>query len=106
MPTLPRPCTRSTGPVGTTPGPPCPQSRGGGMIPNTPSVVNISPVHHGPDHCQLEGPLIKVTPFNVPRHVLPQSPLALIGEHAQTTGFTPQSSSTPYEPLTREPPPG
>src|SRR5882724_9049085 len=97
MPALPRPCTRSTGPVGTTPGPPCPQSRRGGMSPNTPSIVNVSPVHHGPDLRQLEDPPIKVTPFNVPRHVLPRSPLAPIGEHLQTTGFTPLSLLTHYE---------
>src|SRR5882724_7639524 len=75
------------------------------MSPNTPSVVNVSPVHHGPDPRQLEGPLIEVTPFNVPQHILPWSPLAPIGEHPQTTGFAPPSLSTPYEPLTREPPP-
>src|SRR5882724_7658261 len=38
-------------------------------------------------------------------NVLPQSPLAPIGEHSQITRFTPPSLSTPYEPLTREPPP-
>src|SRR5882724_10470954 len=41
------------------------------------------------------------TPYNV----LPQSPLAPIGEHSQFTRFAPPSSSTPYEPLVREPPP-
>src|SRR5882724_9297103 len=105
MPTLPRPRTRSTGPVGTTPGPPHPQSRRGGTSPNTPSMVNISPVHYGPDPHQLEGPPIEATPFNVPQHVLPWSPLALIGEHFQTTGFALLSLSTPYEPLAMEPPP-
>src|SRR5882724_5309835 len=75
------------------------------MSPNTPSVVNIAPVHHSPDLHQMEGPLTKATPFNVPRHVLPRSPLAPIGEHSQFTGFSLLSSSTPYEPLAREPPP-
>ena len=106
MPTLPRPHTRSTGPVGTTLGPPCPQSRRGGLSPNTPSVVNISPVYHSPDLFQMEGPPTEVTPFNIPQHILPQSPLALIGEHSQIPGFTPPSSLMPYEPLAREPPPG
>src|SRR5882724_5376997 len=106
MPTLPRPRARSIGPVGTTPGPPCPQSRQGGMSLNTPSLVNALPVHHSPDLCQMEGPLTEVTLFNVPQHVLPQSPLVLIREHSQTTGSTPPSLSTRYEPLTREPPPG
>src|SRR5882724_660385 len=50
-------------------------------------------------------PPTEVTPFNVPRHVLPWSPLALIGEYSQFTGFAPPSSSTPYESLMREPPP-
>src|SRR5882724_1212834 len=75
------------------------------MSPNTPSMVNISPVHHSPDLCQMESPPTEVTPFNVPQHVLPQSPLALIGEQSQITRFTLPSSSTPYKPLTREPPP-
>src|SRR5882724_7890303 len=106
MPAIPRPCTHSTGPVGTTPGPPRPQSRQGGTSPTTPSLVNVLPVHHSPDLLQMEGPLTEATPFNVPRHVLPQSPLVPIGEHSQTTRFTPPSLSTPYEPLAREPPPG
>src|SRR5882724_8630256 len=72
----------------------------------TPSLVNISPVHHSPDLCQLEGPPTEVTPFNIPQHVLPQLPLAPIGEHLQSTRFAPPSSLTPYEPLEREPPPG
>src|SRR5882724_9313192 len=105
MPTVPRPCTRSTGPVGTTPGPPHPQSRRGGTSPNTPSLVNVSPIHHNPDLCQMEGPPTEATPFNIPRHVLPWSPLVPIGEHSQVTGFAPPSSSTPYEPLVREPSP-
>src|SRR5882724_2590785 len=75
------------------------------MSPNTPSLVNVSPIHHNPDLHQMEGPPTEVTPFNVPQHILPQSPLAPIGEHSQFTGFAPQSLSTPYEPLTREPPP-
>src|SRR5882724_5274913 len=106
MPALPRPRTHSTGPVGTTPGPPHLQSRRGGMSLNTPSVVNISPVHHSPDLHQMEGPPTEATPFNIPQHVLPQSPLAPIGEHSQIAGFTLLSSSTPYKPLAREPPPG
>src|SRR5882724_12104468 len=106
MPAIPRPHTRSTGPVGTTPGPPRPQSRRGGMSPTTPSLVDISPVHHSPGLCQMEGPPTEATPFNIPRHVLPWSPLAPIGEYSQFTGFAPPSSSTPYESLTREPPPG
>src|SRR5882724_2039873 len=105
MPAIPRPHMRSTGPVGTTPGPPHPQSQRGGTSPTTPSLVNVSPVHHSPGLRQMEGPPTEVTPFNNPRHVLPQSPLAPIGEHSQVTGFTPSSSSMPYEPLTREPPP-
>src|SRR5882724_11416770 len=71
-----------------------------------PSMVNVSPVHYSPDLHQMEGPLTEVTHFNIPQHVLPQSPLAPIGEHPQVTGFTLSSSSTPYEPLSREPPPG
>src|SRR5882724_6591389 len=106
MPAVPRPRTCSTGPVGTTPGPPHPQSRRGGMSPTTPSLVNIWPVHHSPDLHQMEGPLTEVTPFNVPQHVLPWSPLAPIGEHAQFTGFILPSSLTCYKPLAREPPPG
>src|SRR5882724_9770667 len=106
MPAVPRPRTHSTGPVGTTPGPPRPQSRRGGMSPTTLSLVNVSPVHHGLGLHQMEGPPTETTPFNVPRHVLPRSPLSLIGEHPQVTGFAPLSSSTPYEPLMREPPPG
>src|SRR5882724_11313776 len=76
------------------------------MSPTTPSLVNISPVHHSLGLHQMEGPPTEATPFNVPRHVLPRSPLALIGEHPQVTGFAPPSSSTPYEPVMREPPPG
>src|SRR5882724_3588250 len=106
MPAIPRPRMRSTGPVGTTPGPPLPQSRRGGTSPTTPSLVNVSPIHHSLGLHQMEGPPTEVTPFNVPRHVLPRSPLAPIGEHPQVTGFTPPSSSTPYELLRREPPPG
>src|SRR5882724_1502274 len=106
MPAIPRPRNCSTGPVGPTLGPPCPQTRRGGTSPNTPSVVNISPVHHSPDLHQMEGPPTETTPFIVPRHVLPPSPLALIGDHAQFTGFSPLSSLTPYEPLARDPPPG
>src|SRR5882724_5295896 len=53
----------------------------------------------------MEGPPTEATPFNVPQHVLPWSPLALIGEHSPFTGFSLPSLSTPYEPLTREPPP-
>src|SRR5882724_260072 len=105
MPAVPRPRTHSTGPVGTTPGPPHPQSRRGGMSPTTPSLVNVFPVHHSPDLRQMEGPPTKATPFNVPRHELPRSPLAPIREHSQFTGFAPPSLSTPYEPLAREPPP-
>src|SRR5882724_4345724 len=105
MPAVHRPRMCSTGAVGTTPGPPRPQYRQGGMSPTTPSLVNISPIHHSPGLHQMEGPLTEATPFNVPRHILPQSPLALIGEHSQFTGFAPPSSSTPYEPLTREPSP-
>src|SRR5882724_10742186 len=73
------------------------------MSPTTPSLVNILPIHHSPDLHQMEGPLTEATPFNIPRHVLPWSPLAQIREHSQFTGFTPLSSSTPYELLTREP---
>src|SRR5882724_259285 len=75
------------------------------MSPTTPSLVNVSPIHHSPNLCQMEGPLTKVTPFNIPRHVLPWSPLAPIREHSQVTRFAPPSSSTPYKPLVREPPP-
>src|SRR5882724_7536740 len=75
------------------------------MSPTTSSLVNIPPVHHSLGLHQMEGPPAKATPFNVPRHVLPWSPLAPIGEHPQVTGFAPPSSSTPYEPLMREPPP-
>src|SRR5882724_10523990 len=106
MPIVPRPRTRSTGPVGTTPGPPRPQSQQGGTSLTTPSLVNMSPIHHSLGLHQMEGPPTEATPFNVPRHVLPQSPLAPIGEHPQVTGFAPPSSLTPYELLTREPPPG
>src|SRR5882724_11343298 len=106
MPIVPRPRTRSTGPVGTTQGPPRPQSLRGGTSPTTPSLVNVSPIQHSPGLHQMEGPPTEATPFNVPQHVLPQSPLAPIGEHTQIAGFTLLSSLTPYEPLTREPPPG
>src|SRR5882724_8697815 len=106
MTAIPRPHMRSTGPVGTTLGPPRLQFRQGGMILTTPSMVNVSPVHHSPDLHQMEGPSTEVTPFNVPQHVLPQSPLAPIGEHSQVTRFTLPSSSTPYEPPAREPPLG
>src|SRR5882724_1071468 len=106
MPAIPRPRTRSTGPVGTTLGPPHPQSRRGGTSLTTPSLANVSPAHHSLGLHQMEGPPTEVTPFNVPQHVLPRSPLALIGEYPQVTGFAPPSSLTPYESLTREPPPG
>src|SRR5882724_3782853 len=75
------------------------------MSTTNPSLVIVLPIHHSPDLGQMEGPPTEATPFNVPRHVLPWSPLAPIGEHSQFTGFTPLSSLTPYEPLTREPPP-
>ena len=68
-------------------------------------MVNVSPVHHSPDLHQMEGPPTEATPFNVPRHVLPRSPLVPIGEPSQVTEFAPPSSSTPYAPLVREPPP-
>ena len=71
----------------------------------TPSLVNMLPVHYDPDLRQMEGPPTEATPFNVPQHVFPRSPLALIREQSQFTGFAPPSSLTPYEPLTREPPP-
>src|SRR5882724_7698687 len=106
MPAVPRPRTHSTSPVGTTPWPPCPQYRQGGTSPTTPSLVNVSPVHHSLGLHQMEGPPTKATPFNVPQHVLPRSPLAPIGEYSQVTGFAPPSSSTPYESLMREPSPG
>src|SRR5882724_8578787 len=106
MPAIPRPHMRSTGPVGTIPGPPLPQYRRGGVSLTTPSLVNMSPIHHSLGPHPMEGPPTKATPFNVPRHVLPRSPLAPIGEYPQVTRFTPLSSSTPYESLTREPPPG
>src|SRR5882724_3508145 len=105
MPAVPRPRMCSTGPVGTTPGPPRPQSRRGGTSPTNPSLVNVSPIHHSPDLHQREGPLTEVTTFNILRHVLPRSPLVLIGEHSQVTGFALLSSPTPYEPLVSEPPP-
>src|SRR5882724_9261699 len=72
----------------------------------TPSLVNVSPVHHSLGPHPMEGPPTEATPFNVPRHVLPRSPLAPIGEYPQVTGFAPPSSSTPYESLMRGPPPG
>src|SRR5882724_4427512 len=75
------------------------------MSPTNPSLVNVSPIHHSPDLCQMEGPPTEMTPFNIPQHVLPQSPLVPIGEHSQVTGFALPSSSTPYKPLVREPPP-
>src|SRR5882724_10292941 len=53
----------------------------------------------------MEGPPTEATPFNFPQHILPRSPLAPIREQSQFTRFTLPSSSTPYEPLTREPPP-
>src|SRR5882724_4228997 len=89
MPAIPRPHMCSTGPVGTTPGPPHPQSRRGVTSLTTPSLVNVSPIHHSPDLRQMEGPPTEATPFNVPRHVLPRSPLAPIGEYSQFTGFAP-----------------
>src|SRR5882724_3603035 len=92
MPAIPRPHTCSTGPVGTTLGPPRLQYRQGGMSPTNPSLVNVSPIHHGPDLCQMKGPPTEVTPFNIPQHILPRSPLVLIGEHSQVTGFSPPSS--------------
>src|SRR5882724_11361489 len=58
-----------------------------------------------PDLCQIEGPPTEVTPCNIPRHILPQSPLAPIREHSQFTRFAPPPLLTPYEPLAREPPP-
>src|SRR5882724_5423512 len=106
MPAIPRPRTRSTGPIGTTLGPPRPQSRRGGTSPTSPSLANVSPIHHSLGLHHMGGPPTEVTPFNVPRHVLPRSPLAPIGEYSQVTGFAPPSSLTPYESLTREPPPG
>src|SRR5882724_11413228 len=106
MPVVPRPRTCSTGPVGTTPGPPRPQSWRGGTSPTTPSLVNMSPIHHSLGLRQMEGPPTEATPFNIPQHVLPRSPLAPIGEHPQVTGFVPPSPLTPYESLMREPPPG
>jgi len=74
--------------------------------PDHPSLVNVSPIHQQSCLQQMERSPTEATPFNVPRHVLPRSPLAPIGEHPQVTGFAPPSSSTPYEPLMREPPPG
>ena len=62
--------------------------------------------HNSQDLPQVEGPLTDAPPFNIPHHVPPQSPLALIQEHSHTTGFTPPLSSTPYGPLEGNPPPG
>src|SRR5882724_6872904 len=80
LPTLPFPCTRSTGPVGITPGHQCPQSRHEGRSPNISSVLSVSSMHNEQDLCQAEGPLTEAMPFNVLQHVLPWSPLALIRE--------------------------
>src|SRR5882724_1971154 len=89
LPALPQPHTLSTGLVGTTPGPQCPQSRCKGRSLNISSVSSMSSIHDDQDLCQAEGPLMEVTPFNVPRHVLLWSPLAPIQEHSHTTGFAP-----------------
>ena len=88
MPALPQPCTCSTGPVGTTPGSQHPQSRHEGMSLDISSVSSMLSIHHSHDLCQAEGPLTEVTPFNVPQHILPRSPLAPIWEHSHRPSET------------------
>jgi len=105
MVALPRPRTRSTGPVGTTPAPPRSQSRREGRSPTLTSVSSVTPSHHTHDLPFGGGPLTGTPPFNVPRHVLPRSPLGPITEHSMATGFAPVSASTPYGVLEEAAPP-
>jgi len=67
------------------------------------SVSSLTLSHHSQDLPLGEGPLDEAPPFNVPHHVLPQSPLILIMEHLTITGFAPNSVSTPYGPLRDKP---
>jgi len=91
--------THSTGPVETTLGPQCPQSRWERRSPTLSSMSSITPIHHSQDPPQEEGPLAEAPPFNVSHHVLPWSPLVLIQEHLHITGFSLTLSLTLYGPL-------
>src|SRR5882724_13196382 len=87
-------------------GPQHPQSRCEGRSLNLSSVSSMTSSHHSQDIPQVEGPLAETSLFNVPHHVLQQSPLAPIREHSHTMGFAPPLSSTPYGPLAGDPLPG
>src|SRR5882724_3428126 len=105
MVALPPHRTRSTGPVGTMPAPPLSQSRREGRSPTLTSVSSVTLSHHTQDLPFGGGPLTDTPPFNVPRHVLPRSPLGPITEHSMVTGFAPVSASTPYGVLEEAAPP-
>ena len=105
MAALPRPLTRSTGPVGTTPAPPRPQSRREGRSPTLSSVSSLTLSHHSQDLPFGGGPLAGTPPFNIPRHPLPRLPLVPITEHSMITGFAPISASTLYGTLEEATPP-
>ena len=70
IPTLPQPWTRSTGQVGTTPGPEHPQSRCERRSPHLSLVLSAALSHHIQDIPQLESPLAGTTFFNQPCHLL------------------------------------
>jgi len=52
----------------------------------TPSLVNVSPVHHSPDLRQMEGPPTEAT-LSTSLNMYCLVTLAPIGEHSQFTGF-------------------
>jgi len=90
--------------VGTTPGPPHPRQVRG-MSPNTPSMVNVSPVHHGPD-LTIGGPLIEVDPSNVLRMYCSVTIGSDWGNIRRPLIHPTIVIKHPIEPLTREPPLG
>src|SRR5882724_8683110 len=113
MPELARPRTRSSGPVGTTPLPVCPQSRREGRSPH--SLPGVPWLESGIPHQRrtsltenvffiVENPISTTTPG--PRSDPLRSyssPLLPISEGAHPASFAPVLSSTPYVPPGRQP---
>src|SRR5882672_6024727 len=107
MPAIPQCRTRSSGPVGTTPIPPCPTSRREDRIPHRVTLPVSSPAS---DH--LPSPLRGTLPVEGPsqgatnlrswmqrateRALRPSSPFMLIFEELPPTNFAPVMASTPY----------
>src|SRR5712664_3856184 len=109
MPVLPRPRTRSSGPVGTTPIPPQLTSRREGGIPHhlslpasSPTVDNMQSCTMGPPPMEKyagSNPTTRPGWFNEAHQILRASPpFQPILEEPPCTSFAPASVSTPFGP--------